>query len=166
MIDHYPIKSIKNIGNWLTGSFDLKVVRLMGHNFSLGDIEHHVLRRNHDERRVHFALVGAAVGCPPLRNEAYQEEKLDAQLDAQARRFLQQASKNRADLKSRTLHLSKIFKWYEKDLARKEETVALVLAPYFDAELARQIRAGGFEIIYTDFDWSLNDSASVPMPAP
>src|SRR5262245_6550167 len=49
VIDHYPIKTIKEIGNWINGPFDQKVVRLMGRKFSPGDVEHAILRRNHDE---------------------------------------------------------------------------------------------------------------------
>src|SRR5262245_16744481 len=107
VIDHYPLKSIKDIGNWLNGPFDQKIVRLMGRSFSLGDVEHAILRKNHREPRLHFALVCGALGCPPLRAEAYVAEKLDDQLDDQARQFLATPSKNLVDLRTRTLHLSK-----------------------------------------------------------
>ncbi|MSU61279.1 MAG: DUF547 domain-containing protein [Pedosphaera sp.] len=166
IVRHYPIKSTKDIGSWLTGPFDQKAVQFMGRSLSLGDVEHHVLRRNHDEPRFHFAIVSAAIGFPPLRKEAYQEEKLDEQLDDQIRRFLRQPSKNRVDLPGRMLHLSRIFKWYEKDLSRKAGSLTQFVANYLDTDIAKQIRGGGFEIAYTDFDWSLNDlsSASVPRP--
>ncbi len=160
IVRHYPIKSTKEIGSWLTGPFDQKTVRFMGRSLSLGDIEHHVLRRNHDEPRFHFAIVSAAIGFPPLRHEAYQDAKLDEQMDDQIRRFLRQPSKNRIDLSGRMLHLSRIFKWYEKDLNRKAGSLTQFVVNYLDTDIAETIRGSRFEITYTDFDWLLNDSAS------
>ena len=61
---------------------------VMGRPMTLDGIEHGVLRKDYHVPRIHMALVCAAMGCPPLRNEPYTGERLFAQLDDQARRFL------------------------------------------------------------------------------
>ena len=61
--------------------------------FSLNDIEHKTLRKKFTEPRMHFALNCASMSCPKLRNEAYEADKLDKQLDDQARAFLSDKSK-------------------------------------------------------------------------
>ena len=68
IVDHYPVKSIKDIGNLWKGPWDQPVVRLFGRKVTLNTIEHDILRKNYEEPRIHFALVCAARGCPPLRD--------------------------------------------------------------------------------------------------
>ncbi|MHC4215019.1 MAG: DUF547 domain-containing protein, partial [Planctomycetota bacterium] len=87
IIDNYPIKSsfwrsrvypknsIRQIkGVWTSLKFDV-----MGSKLSLKHIEHEILRKKFNEPRIHVAMVCAAMGCPPLRNEPYEGKKLDKQ---------------------------------------------------------------------------------------
>ena len=46
------------------------------------------------EPRIHFAINCASVSCPKLLNEMYQPEKLEEQLNAQTREFINDQSKN------------------------------------------------------------------------
>ncbi len=46
------------------------------------------IRKQFREPRIHFALVCAALGCPPLRSEAYVAPRLEEQLEDQAHAFL------------------------------------------------------------------------------
>ena len=69
-------------------SLSFVFARVAGRTWSLDQIEHDVIRARFGDPRVHFALVCAALGCPPLRAEAYRGETLDPQLDDQARVFL------------------------------------------------------------------------------
>jgi hypothetical protein len=55
-----------------------------GRAYGLDEIEQGIIRKRFQEPRIHFALVCAAMGCPPLRGEAYTGARLDAQLDDQA----------------------------------------------------------------------------------
>jgi hypothetical protein len=78
ILDFYPVESIRDIPEdqrWRHVRWTLG-----GSTFSLDQIEHQQIRPNFAEPRIHFALVCAAIGCPPLRNEAYVGERLDAQL--------------------------------------------------------------------------------------
>ena len=158
ILDHYPVASIKKIGGWFSGPWSQPVVRLFGKTLTLDVVEHGMLRVQFVEPRLHFAIVCAARGCPPLRAEAYTSARLEEQLQDQTRTFLGTTSKNRVDLKTRTLHLSPIFKWFAGDFIREHGSVAKFVAPYFAADLRKEIEQGGFTIRYTDYDWSLNEA--------
>jgi hypothetical protein len=79
IIDHYPIKSIKEISEGLpmiNSPWDLKFFKIMGIEFDLNTIEHTILRGQFREPRIHFAINCASVSCPQLRDEAYTDIKL------------------------------------------------------------------------------------------
>jgi hypothetical protein len=121
------------------------------------DIEHGIIRPRFHDARTHFALVCASSSCPKLRQEAYVGDRLDAQLDDQARRFLIDPSRNRIDPASGTLELSQIFKWFSADFARGGSTLADFLAPYLTAEQVRLLRTK--KPTYLDYDWTMNAQA-------
>lgn len=151
----YPIKSIKDIGHFWSGPWDLPVVHLFGRTLTLNTVEHKMLRTDYHEPRIHFALVCAAKGCPPLRPEAYVATRLDEQLDDQAGRFLANAQKNRVDAGARAVYLSPIFKRYGEDFEKKAGSVLAFLKPYWPSKPPAGYE--NFEIRYTDCDWSLNE---------
>jgi hypothetical protein len=160
IVDHYPVKSIKDIGGFLRGPWSQPVVNVFGETVTLDDIEHGVLRKRYAEPRIHFALVCAAMGCPPLRAEAYVGSRLDAQLDDQARIFLSTSSKNRVDPKARILYLSPIFKWFAADFISKSGSLEVFVRPFLPAHASEALAEGNHEIRYTDYDWSLNDAST------
>jgi hypothetical protein len=133
------------------------IVRVNGRTLTLDDVEHEIIRKEFREPRIHVALVCAAVGCPPLRSEAFTAAQLDAQLDDQARRFLGTRSKNRVDLASRTVYGSPIFTWYREDFGGTLAGVGAFWAKYSaNAEEQRLLRSGEFRWVDTEYDWSLN----------
>jgi len=141
ILDHYPVKSIKDIGTLFKGPWDQPVVHLFGRTLTLNTVEHKMLRKDYSEPRIHFALVCAAKGCPPLRGEAYVADRLDEQLDDQARQFLADSQKNRVDASRRTVYISPIFKWYGEDFEKKSGGVLRFLKPYWpEKERAISIR--------------------------
>src|SRR5258708_7569308 len=157
--DHYPVKTIKDIGSFLNGPWDQPVVKLFGQTITLNTLENGILRKDYAEPRIHFALVCAAKGCPPLRNEAYAGARLDEQLDDQAKIFLGTGSKNRVDANDRVVYLSPIFKWYGDDFTTKAGSVLNFVRPHFPGREAKEMGPAEFKIKYTDYDWSLNDSS-------
>ncbi len=157
IIDHYPVKSIKDIGTFWRGPWDQPVVHLFGRTRTLNDLEQKILRVQYHEPRIHFALVCAAHGCPPLRSEAYGADRLAAQWDGQAREFLATPSKNRIAAGEHVVYLSPIFKWYGADFVKQSGSVLAFLRPYWPAKEAAALAPGDFNIRYTDYDWSLNE---------
>jgi hypothetical protein len=162
ILDHYPIASIRKIG-WLPGAAFrrefIPMPGLKGGLVSLDDIEHGTLRADFQEPRIHFALVCAARGCPPLRDEAYRAADLDRQLDEQARTFLREASKNRFDPATRTLHLSPIFDWFRPDFELAAATLPEYVARYMDHS---GVIPPDVTIEFTEYDWSLNQQETIP----
>lgn len=165
VIDDYPIKRsahpaalIRPANSvWQIAGFfaDLKH-RLLGRDLTLDQIEHEWLRAKLKEPRIHFALVCAARSCPPLRAEAYRADKLDQQLDDQARIFLNDRERNR--FANQSAELSEIFKWFGEDFGG-EQGLRTFLGRYLNADLAKRVSTSGYRIRYVDYDWTLNDVA-------
>jgi Protein of unknown function, DUF547 len=169
----YPkLESIKDLGNVLQSPWKPKRIALLGSRVSLDDIEHEMLRQRgrFDEPRVHFAVNCASIGCPPLREEAFTADRLDAQLEEQTRRFLADRSRNRYNpdhnQKRGRLEVSKIFDWYGDDFRRGFRGITslrVFFARYADlladAPADRErIRSASVDIGFLDYDWALNDA--------
>jgi hypothetical protein len=147
IVDHYPVESIKDIGSFFKGPWDQEIVRLFGDTITLNNLEHDILRKDYKEPRLHMALVCAAKGCPPLRNEAYVAERLSEQLDDQSRAYLASPLGMRIDRSKGEVHISSIFKWYGDDFAS---------VPAFISKHSGQ-DVMGLTIRYLNYDWSLNE---------
>jgi Protein of unknown function, DUF547 len=157
IIQHYPVSSIRKIGTVWKGPWKQETVRLWGKVMTLDALEHEIIRPRYQEPRIHFALVCAAQGCPPLRSEAFVGARLDVQLDDQARQFLAASQKNRVDAKERTVYLSPIFKWYAGDFEAKSGSVLSAIRPFWPSADAAAMDLPGLKVRYTDYDWSLNE---------
>jgi hypothetical protein len=75
------------------------------------DIEHEILRREFKDSRIHFAIVCASSGCPPLARVAYTEQNVQSRLDEVKRKYINSSRSTRIDQAENTLYLSKIFDW-------------------------------------------------------
>ena len=169
VLTRYPkLESIKDIGSRLQTPWKLKFVPLLGSMVSLDGIEQGMLRARgrYNDPRVHFAVNGASIGGPPLRDEAFVAERLDMQLDEQTLRFMSDRSRNRWNPVSKRLEVSKIFDWYGQDFRQGLQGIAT--APAFYARYADQladapgdrerIRKQRAAVSYLDYDWKLNDA--------
>jgi len=158
ILDHYPVASIKDVPEsqrwkarrWAVGS----------DTWSLEQIEHEQIRPKFVEPRVHFALVCAAVGCPKLRNEAYQAERIDEQLDDQTRYVHTHGRWFDFDAPKGLVRLTKLYDWYGGDFKQVAGSV-LDFAARYSPELKR-LRNGGTEprVEWLDYDWKLNDKTN------
>ncbi len=170
VLTRYPkLASIKELGGFLQSPWQQKFVPLLGQTVSLDGIEHEMLRARgrYDDPRIHFAVNCASIGCPSLREEAFVAERLDAQLDEQARRFMSDRSRNRWSVATQRLELSKIFDWYGEDFRLGHRGISSVQAfcASFANELAdapadrERIRGPRVEVSHLAYDWALNDTA-------
>ena len=140
ILDNFPIKSIKEIKNrW--GK------KLYNNKYSLGDIEHKILRKM-NEPRIHFAINCASKSCPKLLNESYNGRKLEKQLVEVTKAFLCNPKKN--VLKNNQVYLSRIFLWFSKDFGTKKEKINFI-SKYSGIELINP------KFKYLEYDWSLNN---------
>ncbi len=147
IVDHYPVESIKKIGNTFKGPWDQSVVPLFGKKITLNELEHEIIRKQYPDPRIHMALVCAAKGCPVLRSEAYTAEKLDEQLNDQSRIYLNSPAGLVINRAKKEANISSIFNWYSGDFRSVPEFV----------EKHSGQSLNGLKIRYLNYDWSLND---------
>ena len=121
-----------------------------GRDLSLNDIETDSIRKQFQEPRIHFAIVCASRGCPWLPREAFTGERLEGQLEARARLFLNQERNIRVNRAKREVTLSQIFEWYKQDFG--DSTVAFI------ARYRPELREGKWKLRYVDYDWRINES--------
>lgn len=155
ILEHYPVKSIKEIGStikipFVSTAWDVKFINIGGEEYDLNAIEHTIIRKRFDEPRIHFALVCAAVSCPKLQNNAYFAETLEEQLTTAAQDFLNDPEKNEFK-SSKKASLSKIFNWYGGDF-NNDGTLIEYLNRYAPLQLESNAR-----ISWNDYDWALNE---------
>lgn len=131
--------------------FKEPIVRLRSGVITLDDLENNVIRPTFKDARVHVALNCAAVSCPPLLPRAYRADDLDATLEANMKRFVNDSSRNQVDDAKRQLRLSRIFEWYADDFGGKEK-----VAGYVSKYLGRDV--SGYAVSFLEYDWTLNDA--------
>jgi Protein of unknown function, DUF547 len=168
ILSKYPnLKSIRDLGSVFQAPWKQKFFRLLGEEKHLDNVEHDMIRAPgvFDEPRIHFAVVCASVGCPALRPEVFQADKLETQLEDSAKRFLRDRSRNRFNPASGKLEISKIFDWYKMDFEKGLKGITsreVFFAKYADSLSAKSedqavIREGRAGLVFLDYDWSLNE---------
>lgn len=159
ILDHYPVESIRDIdispGFFADGPWGKKLVTVEGEALSLNEIEHRILRPVWKDARVHYAVNCASIGCPNLGADAYVAERLEEQLDAAARDYIN--NWRGVTVKGSKITVSSIYDWFYDDFGGSDATLMAHLKQYAAPELARQLDAIG-QIEDTQYDWSLNDA--------
>ena len=157
VLEEYPIKSVLDV-SWIPHSFfRLKKFKTKHGKITLRTLEDKKLREAFREPRIHFAINCASTSCPKLLTEAYKAEKLEQQLETQARSFINNKSKNYLDKENGVLYLSNIFKWYEGDFIKKGEKIAEYVVKYLNPDDAEFVRNNEVTIKYLDYNWGLNE---------
>lgn len=142
----------KRLGWWRKiWFFAVKRFAVGGERMSLYALENDVIRPLGDER-VHFALNCMVVSCPRLPRAAFAPEKLDLQLDNEARRFFAE-TRNLQVLPDRKLaRVSGILKFYTEDFLAKSPTLIAYINRYAPAGIPEN-----FAIEFIEYDWTVND---------
>ncbi len=150
ILDNYPVKSIRDLKDGKPWSY--KFIQIAGQMYSLDNVEHDILRKKFFDARLHFVLVCAAKSCPKLLNEAYISSKLNAQLDAQAKSFINHPKKNQ--LSAGNIQLSMLFDWYKEDFLKTKDIRSI--QAYLNQYSQLKINADAL-VKYLHYDWSLNE---------
>lgn len=141
----YQLLASRNQGN-KTSLFSRKLIPIAGHNFTLDDIEHGILRKyrwklsmgylpqflpsrlikqlavSTIDYRIHFALNCGAKSCPPIA--FYKYEKIERQLEMATASFLQ--GETQIDSAKHLVETSKILYWFKADFGGKKGILALL----------------------------------------
>jgi len=163
IIDHYPVKSIKDI----EGVWDKTNWSVAGRDVTLDEIEHKILRVDFPDAKIHFAVNCASIGCPPLLNKPFMPETLNMQLDEVTKLFLNNPIRNIVDTNNNLITTSQIFQWFGNDfikyysthdfnhLSAEEQAVLNFIFTYTDHDNIDKNANWKFD--YTPYDWGLND---------
>jgi hypothetical protein len=175
VLEYYPIDSVADVKPPpllfffpdKSGFFLFQRFTYGGQETSLYYLENEVIRLRFQDPQFHFALNCASSSCPELPPEPFYPERLDQQLDREARKFINDERNVRFDPLTRTLHLSSIFNWYEEDFtgwlkaqgASAEPTLVDYVLRYLE-QPARDALAEQSDIAiqFFEYDWGLNDS--------
>jgi len=166
VVRNYPLESIRDVGSFLTPVWKRDAGTLSGRVVSLHEVEHEILRPMGDPR-IHAAIVCASTSCPSLRREPYSASRIQAQLDDALGRWLVDRDKGlRIDRSDDTLHLSRIFDWFEEDF-EPDGGVLIYLMPHMNEVDRRwwKSHGEGADVEFMDYDWRLNELATAP-PTP
>lgn len=144
ILDNYPIKSIKDINKPWTK----EIIKIGKNTFSLGDIEHKILRKM-NEPRIHFAINCASYSCPKLINKAFTVSNIEKMLKTATIDFINDPKRNK--ITTVKLQLSNIFKWYKKDFTTKG-TLIDYINPYVKNTIDEKAN-----ISFLKYDWNLNE---------
>ena len=142
ILKNYPTKSIQDIKKAFTKSF----IPIGNRTLSLGGIENGVLRKM-NEPRIHFAINCASISCPKLMRDAYTAGKINEQLEAAAKEFI---NSDKNEISAQNPKISSIFKFYKKDF---EIPTAI---DYINQYSRTQINKDAV-IQYKEYNWSLNE---------
>ena len=154
IVDNYPVESIKDLGPALKiplikDVWHYKFFKIGGQESSLDEIEHSILRKEFEEPKIHFAINCASVSCPPLLNEAFEAETINAQLDKVAKGFINDSSRNK--ISAEAVQVSSIFSWFKGDFTKNGD-----LIDFLNKYSKTKIKSNA-KISFLDYDWNLNE---------
>lgn len=162
IIEHYPVESIweptpgETMETTEENPFEIPVGTVAGKSYTLDEVEHNEIDDTFDDPRFHFAIVCAAMSCPPLRMEAYTGQQIDDQLHDQAVQFIREHPDNRLEPTDGTVHVSTVFEWFKHDFGGDEAGIQRYIASYVDGDLQQRLEQAAFDVAFTEYDWTLN----------
>jgi uncharacterized membrane protein YdjX (TVP38/TMEM64 family) len=169
ILDNPGVSSIREIdGAWT----DIRHA-FGGHELTLDNLEHNLLRPFFKDPRIHFAVNCASMSCAPLPGWAFEGAELEEQLEERSTSFVSDTRNVRVE--DGRLVVSRYFDWYGDDFTAegwspRAETIAGFIQRYADAEVGELISSAGENVPleFTDYDWSLNsaDRAGAGASAP
>jgi len=132
--------------------FLLHKVPFAQQHVSLWHLENRIIRPM-DEPRIHFALNCMVKDCPRLPQTAFTVAELETQLEDATKEFINSPKHVRYDAEAKTVHLSRILKWYRKDFGPEEEDLLKYLNRYRKDPIPEEAH-----IEWLPYDWSLNQT--------
>lgn len=169
---HWGPNSIRHIESQITR---YKFI-VMGEEFTFAGVERRFFRKEFDDPRIFFALTGACVSSPPLRNEPYFGYKLNDQLEDQAKKFLSSRLAFRIDREKEKVYLSAMFQIssyggefvekYAIDSKFKGQALATravlnFISNYISIQDASFLEVGNYTVKFMSYDWTIDRKSVV-----
>jgi hypothetical protein len=184
IVKNYPIKpsrffslfwgpkSIRHIKGDINGIWNNYKFIVMDEEFTLGEIEKRIFRKEFDDPRVFFALSRASLSGPQLRSEPYYGRKLHKQLNNQTKKFLANPRAFRIDKDAGVVYLSALLQptWFGNEFVAKYATdkkfkdqnpttraVLNFITNYVSAKDVSFLEVENYSVRYIAYDWTLNE---------
>ena len=159
ILQNYPVKSIKDLGNFIKTPWKKRIVSVAGRELTLDQIENKIIRPQFEDARIHFALNCASIGCPPLAPFAFRADSLELLLEAVTKNAL--SDEKNVKVEKDIVRVTKIFDWYEEDFVKESGSVRDFLAHYLPEQkhifLNKNVR-----IENLSYSWKLNQAGDQP----
>ncbi|BDS11742.1 DUF547 domain-containing protein [Aureispira anguillae] len=144
VLDNYPIKKVKD-----TNKFFKKDKHKIGNEMiTLDHLEYKIIFKEYKDPRLHFVLVCAAKGCPPIPSFAYTPGDLNYQINKQCQLALDNPNFLYLEDKDGIVKLSPIFKWYKNDFFPS-------IIDFINAHRSQKLPSS-YTLDYYEYDWNLN----------
>ncbi|MFT6557910.1 DUF547 domain-containing protein [Sneathiella sp.] len=161
ILDYAPQTSIKEInispGFFSVGPWKKDILTVEGQPVSLDRIEHSILRPIWQDARVHYVVNCASLGCPDIPEQALNAERLEQQLDAAARAFINHPRGVTLE-DPETVVISSLYNWFSKDFGQSDAEILDHIRAFADPALKQKLKnitaIEGYR-----YDWSLNKAA-------
>ncbi len=157
VLKKYPVSSIRDIrlgGVFSAGPWDTNILTVNGHELSLNDIEHRILRPIWKDARIHYAVNCASYSCPNLSKEAFLGDKIDSQLSQAAHAYVNH--ERGVTFRGSELVLSKIYYWFNEDFGDSQVRLLQHLIVHAEPELKDKLINHKGKIAY-QYHWALNE---------
>ena len=149
ILDHYPIKSIRDIYKGLSkDAWSTPFAKVGGKTYTLNQIEHEILRKKYSDPKIHVAVNCASGSCPQLPNYAFTEANYNTKTKALMKKFINDPKRNK--ISEDKVQLSKIFEWFKGDFTKKGSLIDY-LNKYANTKINKKAK-----IKHLEYDWSLN----------
>ena len=152
VLDRWPVENVTEE----EGFFDKKRHRVARGTMTLDELDKEYIRERFGEPRINFVLVCAAKSCPPLRSEPLTADNLEKSLAEATRAYIPKVTEQVGENRVRT---SKLFEWYTEEFEEDAGSLATYLAHYVtDDELKKLLESDDIDIVFDDYDWTINQS--------
>ncbi|MGB1042077.1 MAG: DUF547 domain-containing protein [Tenacibaculum sp.] len=148
VLDSYPLKKITDIKRKGRNAWKIPFAVVGNKTYSLDYIEHKILRRWHDDPRIHVAINAASKSGPRFANYAFTAKNIERKLEELMKAFINDPTKNKITINK--VEVSKMFEWYQEDFTIKHS-----LVDYINKYSELQVNDNA-EVAYLEYDWNLN----------
>jgi hypothetical protein len=144
VLESYPIEKLAD-----TNQFFKKDKYKVGNEMmTLDYLEYKVIFKEYKDPRLHFVLVCAAKGCPPIPSFAYTPGDVNSQINRQCQLALDNPSFLYLEQETSMVKLSPIFKWYKDDFFPS-------IPEFINAHRSEKIPMD-YSLGFYEYDWRLN----------
>ncbi|WNW00936.1 DUF547 domain-containing protein [Tenacibaculum sp. HL-MS23] len=148
ILDSYPLKKITDIKRKGRNAWKIPFAVVGKETYSLDYIEHKILRRWHNDPRVHVGINAASKSGPRFPNYAFTAKNLNSALELLMKNFINDSSKNKITITK--IEVSKMFEWYKGDFTEKS-----TLIEYINKYSTVKVNDNA-EVTFLEYDWHLN----------